>query len=286
MDFQTLATVHHPTFCPGCGDFGIWSSLRRAIAQKGWDYSQYAVVFGVGCSGNMADFLKCHGFHSLHGRAVPNAEGLKLANHNLNVLCVVGDGDCYGEGGNHLLHAMRGNTDIKVIVHDNRVYGLTTGQTAPTSPKGFKSKSTPNGVIEQPVNELALAISQGATFVAQGFAGDIPQLTDLLIKLFDHKGFGILNVLQPCVTFNRINTYTHYRDHIYNVATDNHNPADQMAALSRVMHQDERIPIGVIYQTNKPTYQDQEEVLKAGSLVSQSLSTPPDMTSVFAQFTP
>ncbi len=284
VDFAQQSASRSPTWCPGCGNYGIWASLKGALAKLAWTPDQYMIVYGVGCSGNMADFIKCHGFHSLHGRAVPNAEGIKLANHDLNVVCMVGDGDCYGEGGNHLIHAMRGNTDITVMVHDNRVYGLTTGQAAPTSPHGYKSKSTPGGLIEYPVNALALAITQGATFVAQGFAGDVPHLGAIMQEALAFKGFAIVNVLQPCVTFNKIITYQFYRERIYKLEDDKHDPTSAEEALKRVLHQDERIPLGILYKAPRPTYQDQVAVLaKGGPLAKRSLNVP-DLSHMFASY--
>lgn len=284
VDQVNLYDPKSPTFCPGCGDYGIWAGLKTAISKLGWGTHNYVIVYGVGCSGNMTDFIKSHGFHSLHGRALPNAEGIKLANHNLKVVCVVGDGDCYGEGGNHLIHAMRGNADIKVIVHDNRVYGLTTGQSAPTSPKGYKSKSTPQGVIEYPVNPLTLAVTQGASFVAQGFAADVPYLIELMKEAFSHKGFSLLNVLQPCVTFNKVNTYDYYRQRVYKVELENHHPTDILKALEITLGNNDRIPLGVIYKVSRLTYQDQEEVLKKGPLVKQPLRYKVDYQKLLEEY--
>lgn len=283
IDNVNLYQPRSPTWCPGCGDYGIWASLKSTIKIMNWDLDKFVIVYGVGCSGNMTDFIRSHGFHSLHGRALPNAEGIKIANHQLNVVCVVGDGDCYGEGGNHLLHAMRGNSDIKVLVHDNRVYGLTTGQTSPTSPHGYKSKSTPSGVIEYPVNPLSLAITQGASFVAQGFAGDITHLITLVTAALKHSGFAILNVLQPCVTFNKVNTYTFYRERILKL-DEKHDIKDREKALSLVSDIGHKIPLGVIYQVERPTYQDQEIVLQQGPLVKQIIKNPSEHTDLLAEF--
>src|SRR3989344_2292367 len=185
---------YFPTWCPGCGNFGIWSALKMAFSKMKLDPEKMAIVFGIGCSGNMNDFLWADSFHALHGRAIPNAVGIKIANSDLPVIVIAGDGDTYGEGGNHFMHAARGNHDITVIVHDNRVYGLTTGQVAPTAFKGFKSKSTPSGIIEVPVNPVALSVSQGATFVAQGFSQDMGNLVDLIEKGINHRGFSVVNI--------------------------------------------------------------------------------------------
>lgn len=258
---------YFPTWCPGCGNYGIWASLKGALASLAWKPDQFTIVYGVGCSGNMNDFVKVYGLHSLHGRAMPNAIGLKLANHKLPVIVVGGDGDQYGEGGNHFMHACRGNYDITLLVHNNQVYGLTTGQVSPTSLKGSKSKSTPKGIIEDPVNPTALAITQGATYVAQGFAGDIPQLTKLIVDGINHKGFSLINVYQPCVTFNKVNTYQWFREKVYKL-DETHNKEDIKQALSITVGND-KIPTGVLYQVQKPTYEESLSQLENGALVDQ-----------------
>ncbi len=246
-----------PTWCPGCGDWGIGVAIKSALVQLNLDPSSVAAVFGIGCSGNMNDFLNAYAIHALHGRAVPNAIGIKLANHKLPVLAIVGDGDCYGEGGNHLIHGCRGNHDITVIVHDNGVYGLTTGQVAPTAQKGFKSKSTPAGIIEVPINPLMLTLSSGATFVAQTFAGDTPHMISMIKEGIAHKGFSLVNVLQPCVTFNKINTYQYYREHVYKLPED-YKKDDIKEAIQRGLEvNEEKFPLGVLYQVERPSYTDQ-----------------------------
>lgn len=250
-------TGYTPTWCPGCGDWGIGMAIKTAFAQMGLDPSSLALVFGIGCSGNMNDFLNAYAIHSLHGRSLPNAIGMKLANQKMPVIAIVGDGDTYGEGGNHFLHACRGNHDITVIVHDNGVYGLTTGQVAPTALKGAKSKSTPTGIIETSVFPLTLAITQGATFVAQSFAGDLPHMVDMIKKGVAHKGFSLINILQPCVTFNKINTYQYYLQKSYKLPED-YNPKDYQGAVVKALEMnDEKYPLGVLYQVDKPTYHEQ-----------------------------
>lgn len=248
---------HTPSWCPGCGDWGIGAALKTAFVQFKLTPSSIFVVFGIGCSGNMNDFLNAYAIHSLHGRALPNAIGIKLAQHDKPVIAVVGDGDCYGEGGNHFIHACRGNHDLTVIVHDNSVYGLTTGQVAPTAQKGLKSKSTPAGIIEVPVNPLSLAITQGATFVAQAFAGDVPHLIEMIKKGIAHRGFSLINVLQPCVTFNKVNTYQYYREKSYKLP-ESFDRSDINSALVRAQAptQSEKFPLGVIYQVKRPTFTD------------------------------
>lgn len=262
---------YFPTWCPGCGNFGIWAALKTAFTNLGFTPENFAVIFGIGCSGNMNDFLWADSFHALHGRAIPNAVGVKIANHKLPVIAIVGDGDCYGEGGNHLIHAARGNHDITVIVHDNRVYGLTTGQVAPTAIRGFKSKSTPGGIIEVPINPIALATTQGATFVAQGFSGDINHLVGLIEAGIQHKGFSLINVFQPCVTFNPQTGYAWYRERIYKLGYD-YDPSSIENALDKAMETETKIPVGVIYKTERPTYTDSLPQLKEKTLVESNLT--------------
>jgi len=262
---------YQPTWCPGCGDWGIGVAIKSALVQLGYNPSSVFAVFGIGCSGNMNDFLNAYAIHALHGRAIPNAIGIKLANHKMPVIAIVGDGDCYGEGGNHLIHACRGNHDITVIVHDNGVYGLTTGQVAPTAQKGFKSKSTPAGILEIPLNPLALAIISGATFVAQGFAGQIPSLIDLIKKGITHQGFSLINVLQPCVTFNKVNTYQYYKERVYQLPTD-YQPQNFETALKKSLEStlEERFPLGIIYKAEgKPTYSENLPQLKEKTLLEK-----------------
>lgn len=262
---------YFPTWCAGCGNFGIWAALKTAFKKMGVTPDNMAVVYGIGCSGNMNDFLWVNSFHALHGRALPNAIGIKIANHKLPVIAIVGDGDCYGEGGNHLIHAARGNHDITVVVHDNRVYGLTTGQVAPTAIKGFQAKSTPRGIIEVELNPTALAISQGATFVAQGFSADLNHLAELIVSAVQHKGFSLVNIFQPCVTFNHQTTYQWYRERIYKLTRQNHNPGDIKAALSKSLELADKIPIGLIYQSERLTYTASLPQLEDNTLVDSPL---------------
>ncbi|PIV62715.1 2-oxoacid ferredoxin oxidoreductase, partial [Candidatus Roizmanbacteria bacterium CG01_land_8_20_14_3_00_33_9] len=236
-----------PTWCPGCGDWGIGIAIKSALAQMGLSPSDVGVVFGIGCSGNMNDFLNAYAIHGLHGRAIPTAIGYKLANHKMSIIVVAGDGDCYGEGGNHFLHACRGNHDITVIIHDNRVYGLTTGQVAPTAMKGALSKSTPYGLIESPIDPLGLALTQGATFISQSFAGDAQHMISMIKSAINHKGFSLVNVLQPCVTFNKINGYQYYRKRVYKLIDNKVNNKDRAMKIIQDIEK-EKYPLGIIYQ--------------------------------------
>ncbi|PIY69168.1 2-oxoacid ferredoxin oxidoreductase [Candidatus Roizmanbacteria bacterium CG_4_10_14_0_8_um_filter_39_9] len=262
-----------PTWCPGCGNFGIGVTLRAALAQLGFSPSSVFVSFGIGCSGNMNDFLNAYASHGLHGRALPVAIGMKLANHMMKTIVVAGDGDFYGEGGNHFMHGARGNHDITVIVHDNRVYGLTTGQAAPTARKGYKSKSTPGGIIETEIDSMSLAITQGATFVAQAFAGNTIHMVEIMKAALSHKGFSLVNVLQPCVTFNKINTYQYYVKNAYKLE-DVHDKANINKALLKAQEvHAEKFPLGVIYQIEKPAFHEQLTQLEESTLVSHQNSS-------------
>lgn len=267
-----LKTERFPTWCPGCGNFGIWGALKAALEKIGADPEQTLIVYGIGCSGNGADFLKTYAFHALHGRALPVATGAKLANHNLGVIVSAGDGDCYGIGLGHFIHAVRRNLDITLISHDNQVYGLTTGQTAPTSDQGFVTKSTPHGVLELPVNPLALALGAGGTFIARGFAGDIPHLTDLLVKALQHRGFSVLDILQPCVTFNKKNTYQWFRERVRILGAD-YQPDDRIKAWQQItLDMSEDIPLGCFFKESRPTYEDGLPQLANGPLAFQDLA--------------
>ncbi len=259
---DTFKTSHLPTWCPGCGNFGIWMSLKKALADLGIGTDDGVVVYGVGCHGNMNDWMKIYGVAALHGRTLPVAQGLKLANHTLPVIVSSGDGDGLGEGGNHFLHAAKRNPDITVLIHDNQVYGLTTGQASPTAEAGFKTKSTPGGVNEAPVNPLTLAICGGAAFVARGFAGDSPGLTALMKAAIVHKGFAVIDILQPCVTFDKVHTYQWYRERIYTIET----PDTKIKALEMAAQWGDKIPVGIFYKEVKPTSEDHEAALVNGPL--------------------
>lgn len=253
-----------PTWCPGCGDFGIWGSLKQAVAKLGWQPHQVLTVFGIGCSGNMASFFGGYGFHSLHGRAIPTAAGAKLANHNLHLIVVAGDGDLLGEGLSHFIHGARANYDMTVILHNNQIYGLTTGQASPTTLAGMKTKSTPAGVIDEPLNPSALAISAKAGFVGRGFAGDMPHLADLIVKAASHEGFSLVEVMQPCVTFNHLNTYEWFRSRLVKTEAPT---SDMIEGTKMAQWSDEEIKIGVLYQNGRPAFHRQLPQIKERTLL-------------------
>jgi len=257
-DIKNFETGIKPTWCPGCGNYGIWMALKSALTKLAIPNHNTIIVYGVGCHGNMRDWMHVYGVEGLHGRALPIAQGIKLANSGLTVIAVVGDGDCIGEGGNHFLHAAKRNPNITVILHDNEVYGLTTGQASPTAQPGMETKSTPEGVMELPVSPLALTLMAGGTFASRGFAGDIPHLTDLFAKAIDHIGFSVVDVLQPCVTFDKVHTYDWLRKRVRKV-----DPAgNRKDAFALSMEWGETIPLGVLFEEQKPTIEDREDVVK------------------------
>lgn len=257
-----------PTWCPGCGNFAIWTALKKALTKLGKKPHEVLIVYGIGCSGNMSNTVNAYGWHGLHGRAVPPAIGAKLANKDLTVIIIGGDGDGYGEGLSHFIHGLRGNVDVTYFVHNNSVYGLTTGQASPTSAKGFRAKSTPDGLIDQPLNPLALALSAGASFVARGFAGHEDHLVDIMVKAIQHKGFSFVDMFQPCVTFSKLNTYAYYYDHVYSIDDDaGYDKTDRASALVTALAAD-RMVIGVLYQnTEMKSYEEELFYLKGRSLV-------------------
>lgn len=264
---QELNSPITPTWCSGCGNFSILTSLKKVLTELDIDFKDVVVLFGIGCSGNMADFVKVNGFHALHGRAIANAIGIKLANHRLKVIVTGGDGDLYGEGLNHLLAAARGNHDISVFVHNNERYSLTTGQSSPASKKGTKGKSTPEGVIEEAINPLALAISANASFVARAFAGHIQELSSLMKQAIEHEGFSLIDVLQPCPTFNKTQDMKWYLENTRAAKID-YDLANQAAALKQVL-QKEPIELGLFYQEKRLAYHQELSQLQEKSLIEQ-----------------
>lgn len=290
-DIKAFETPNRPTWCPGCGNFAMWTSMRRAYEHLGLDFEHLACVWGIGCHGNGADFTKCQGFHALHGRALPAATGLALSNPELTVVVEMGDGDGYGIGLGHFAHSCRRNIDLTVIAHNNQIYGLTTGQASPTSEHLMKTVSTPTGVLEEPVNTVGLAIAEGATFVARAFAGEIDHLTGLIEAAISHKGFAVVDVFQPCVTWNKVNTTQWFRDRVYKLDETEYDPTDKVRAFELTLttyHEmtctpDEcRIPIGVLYrEEGKPAYGEGLPQL-TGPLWKQALA-PRDISATLAR---
>ncbi len=258
-----------PTWCPGCGDYGVVAAVEMAVKKLGLPSHEVVIVSGIGCSSNLPHFLSSYGFHSIHGRALPVAEGIRWANHGLTVIGTGGDGDGFGIGAGHFVHAMRRNVKLTYVTMDNQIYGLTTGQARPTSMMGQKTKSTPRGVIENPVDPIALALASGATYVARGFSGDVKHLADLVANGLRHRGFAFIDVMSPCVTYNKINTFDFFRQRVYKLESSGHDPTNIVTAWQRALEWGDKIPIGLFYKTDRPTYEELEEVLLQGPLVHQ-----------------
>jgi 2-oxoglutarate/2-oxoacid ferredoxin oxidoreductase subunit beta len=274
-----------PDWCPGCGDFGVLAAVQKALVELQISNHNVVTISGIGCSSNFPGFINTYGMHTLHGRALAVATGVKLANHDLTVLVTGGDGDGFGIGGNHFVHNMRRNVDLLYIVMDNQIYGLTTGQTSPTSRLGMKTKSMPFGNIEAPVNPISLALAAGATFVARGFSAEQKHLTDLIKQGIQHKGFSFLDVFSPCVTYNHDNTYQWFRPRVKKLEDDlGYDSTDWTAAMGKSLLWGEEIPIGKFFErTDVPTLHGAEPVLDVGPLAYADMRIPGDVTRAFIE---
>lgn len=240
-------------WCPGCGNFSIRKAVVAALTELGLPPHKVVFASGIGQAAKAPHYIRVNVLNGLHGRSLPAATGIKLANPELTVLAESGDGCSYGEGGNHFLAAIRRNIDITAIVHDNQIYGLTKGQASPTTPKGQRTKTQPHGAPSEAFNPVAVAVAMGAGFVARGFSGDIDHLAGLIVAAVRHPGFSLIDVFQPCVSFNKVNTHAWYKEHCYRLG-DDHDPADRQAALARALESDARIPIGILWKSDRPAF--------------------------------
>jgi 2-oxoglutarate ferredoxin oxidoreductase subunit beta len=275
---------NRPTWCPGCGDFGVLSALYKAFAQKGLDPKDVVVVSGIGCSGRLPEFVNAYGLHGVHGRALPIAQGIKLANPELTVVVVGGDGDGFAIGGGHVPHAIRRNVDITYIVMDNEIYGLTKGQPSPTSLPGMTAvsqstsmvKMAPYGILEHNLNIMGMVLTYGASFAARGFSGQPNGLVDLYTQALDHKGFSFIQALSPCVTF--YDTYENWKS-IVKPLPEDWDTSDRAAAIQKVMTE-ERFHLGVFHKSERPTYQE----LVGAVQESVREETAPQLQSLFKAY--
>lgn len=262
-----------PTWCPGCGNFAQWRAIRQALVELEIPPEEVVLVSGIGCSSHMPNFLNVYGLQTVHGRGIPVATGIRLANPELTVLVYGGDGDIYGIGGNHFLHSCRRNVDIITIVSNNFVYGLTTGQASATTPIGTVTRTTPRGSIENPINPIAVAIASGATFVARGFSGDMTQLTNIIKAAIDHRGFAFVDVFSPCITFNKKQTFAYFRDKVMKVEDFGHDKEDFHSAMDlanrRILRN--KLPTGIFYQIeNTTTYEERDFALNQGIIPAKT----------------
>ncbi|WP_034328847.1 2-oxoacid:ferredoxin oxidoreductase subunit beta [Alkaliphilus transvaalensis] len=252
-------------WCPGCGNHGILAALKQALAELGLEPHEILITSGIGQAAKTPQYIRTNGFNGLHGRALPPALGAHIANKDLKICITSGDGDTFGEGGNHALHNMRRNIDVAHFVHDNQIYGLTKGQASPTTFPGHVTSVQTEGVINQTLNPIAFAIVSGATFVARTFSGDREHLVPIIKAAIQHKGYALVDIMQPCVIFNKENTYQWYRENLYQLPED-HDPTNKIEALSRAFEYEEGkgVPMGIFYQVEKPTFIDQIPKLRDG----------------------
>ncbi|HNQ62558.1 MAG TPA: 2-oxoacid:ferredoxin oxidoreductase subunit beta [Syntrophorhabdaceae bacterium] len=268
-----------PAWCPGCGNFSILRAFKDAFVEMDIEPYQFIIVSGIGQSGKFPHYLKCNTFNGLHGRSLPVATGIRLVNHDLLVVAEAGDGDCYGEGGNHLINAIRRNINVKLFVHNNQIYGLTKGQASPTSMEGMITNNQPFGVLSEQFNPMAFAVTLDCSFVARGYAGDPEHLKGLIKEAVGHKGFSLVDILQPCVTFNKINTYSWYSERVYKLGPD-YNPENRLEAFQKAIEWGDKIPIGVIYRNNRPILEERIPVIKNKPLVKQHINPDSMKTSI------
>jgi 2-oxoglutarate ferredoxin oxidoreductase subunit beta len=262
-----------PAWCPGCGNFAILNTLKRALVELDIEPHQFTIVSGIGQGAKLPHYTQCNMFNGLHGRTLPVATGLRLANHGMQVIAIAGDGDCYGEGGNHLIHAIRRNINVKLFVHNNQVYGLTKGQASPTSMQGVATKTQPFGNIAEQLNPLALAISLDCSFVARAFAGasDLTFLKHIMEEALRHEGFALVDILQNCITFNRINTFHWYKERVYHLE-EGYDPSDRIEAFKRSLEWGEKIPVGIFYRNKRKTFEESIPVIQEFPLIKQPFS--------------
>jgi 2-oxoglutarate ferredoxin oxidoreductase subunit beta len=259
-------------WCPGCYNHGILKAVKQALASLEIQPHQVMFSSGIGQAPKLPHYLKCNLFNGLHGRALPAAQGIRLSNHRLTVIAEGGDGDGYAEGGNHFIHAMRRNCDLTYLVHDNQVYGLTKGQASPTSEEGYRSSTTPWGSMLPPEHPLALAVACDCSFAARGFAGDIEHLAGLIARAIGHPGFALVDILQPCITFNRVNTLQWYKERVYRLP-EGYDPTDRQAAFAKALEWGDRIPIGIIYKNARPTLESRLPQIEQECLVRQKIDS-------------
>jgi len=255
-----------PTWCRGCGDYGILTALTRALVEQNIPPHELIVVTGIGCGSKLPQYARMNGFHTLHGRPWPIAQGIKMANLDMRVVLVHGDGDGYGEGLGHFVHAIRRNPHVTELVQNNKIYGLTKGQFSPTSERGKRTSTTPIGSTEHPAQPLALAITHGANFVARGYPGDISHLVWLIGEALQWPGYALVDILQPCVSFNRERAYDYYRERVYKLEDDEaYDPANRTQAWERAQEWGDRIPTGIFYRGEAvPGYESLDPVLASG----------------------
>ena len=275
--------LYEPTWCPGCGNYMIRTALKQALEELEIPPYKAVISSGIGQAAKMPHYIGVNGFNGLHGRAIPPAIAIKLANKDLTVIVESGEGDSYGEGGNHFIHAVRRNINIAHFVHNNQIYGLTKGQGSPTTAKGQITTLQFDGVKDNPLEPLALSLTLGAGFVARGFSGDIPHLVDLMKQAITFKGYAHIDILQPCVVWNKVNTFTWYKDRVYKLPHDYDN-TNYEEAYKKAKEFGDTIPIGVLYKVEKPTYDDAFKFIRDGEPLVDVILNPLDAKKLMDDF--
>ena len=281
FDKKLYYTSIRPKWCPGCGDFSMLKAVKDALFDLQKDPSETVLVAGIGCSSKMSSSVGVYGLHVIHGRAVAAATGIKLANHNLNVISYGGDGDSLGIGGNHFVHACRRNMDITMLIPDNQNYGLTTGQASPTSDLGYKTRTSPQGVFDQPINPVLMAISAGASFVARSSSADHKHLREMIKQAINHRGMALIEIQQFCITWNKVNTPDYYAPRYFDVHPDEYDITDKNIALNLANMRGDKIPFGVIYKKEAKSFEDNYEQLQGVSIVEKRKREVVDVSKFF-----
>jgi len=275
--------LYETAWCPGCGNANILKALKTALEELDKEPSQVLMVAGIGQAAKVPQYISANSFCGLHGRALPAAVAAKIANNNLTVIVNSGDGDSYGEGGNHFLHNIRRNVNITHFVHDNQIYGLTKGQSSPTTGEGQITSVQTNGNINIPLNPVLMAISAGAGFVARAFTGDTEQLLAIMKEAIAYPGYAYVDILQPCISFNKINTFAYYKSRVYRLGED-YNPADKIGALSLELGKEDKIPTGIIYRETKPNFQQKHKLLQSGTALIDQKRDPEVLKQLIQEF--
>lgn len=265
--------TYETAWCPGCGNFSILECLKTTLEELGKDPYEVLMVAGIGQAAKTPQYISANSFCGLHGRSLPAAIAAKIANEKLTVIVDTGDGDSYGEGGNHFLHNMRRNVNITHFVHDNQIYGLTKGQASPTSMEGMITGVQVNGSATEPLNPVLVAIAGGAGFVARAFSGRRDHLVSVMKQAIEYDGYAIVDILQPCISFNKLNTFAFYNQRVYEL-DESYDNQDKVAALSKAMEFGDKIPIGILYREEKKSFHQKNPVLNAGEPLVDRISNP------------
>jgi 2-oxoglutarate ferredoxin oxidoreductase subunit beta len=281
-DFDNSVPI---AWCPGCGNFSILKALKQALVDMDFKPNEIILVSGIGQAAKLPHYLRCNFFNGLHGRSLSIATAVRIANSDVPVIVIGGDGDTYGEGGNHFIHALRRNMNMTLITHNNQVFGLTQGQASPTTERGFVTRVQTHGVVLTPFNPITLAIALEVSFVARGFAGNVEHLKGLIKDAMSIEGFALIDVFQPCVSYDRVHTFEWYKERVYNLNESGHNTRDQTAAIEKSKEWGEKIPIGIFYQNpEKLSYEAQSTVLKDGPALVKRRPDPSRVEKVIDSF--